>query len=880
MATNITLLNYNNYFNRIVKSESTLAAYKALDSNYTDIAGVNFNPADGVNTDLVVGTSSIPHNYDYLIVWDTSDSSITSRWFIMDEDRTRNGQYHLTLRRDVIIDHYDDIKNAPTFIEKGIISDTTDPLLYNSESMTYNQIKQSETLLKDSTGCGWVVGYIPQNAFSSPKSINKNVVLASHADYELDISTWDYYPACSLSSAGEIWAASALSKQLILKSKVHYPAASTQYYTWPEHKVKGLVYVPQGGTVTGAIDTSATSYEDWSPVYSNRNTGAPNFPTTYEGTYVATNMPGDSTLWTYAGSVLADQGIGGSIVVKDATTINNMIALNGKTIKDTSSNSYYKINLRNVTAAGSTELDSSLSSVSTLVSRINSDKVASYEYGGVRLTTYGDFTADQVQIGYNGNGYRLELTQIFTFASVEIDNNRNHVLDAPYDIFCIPYSDTKRLQIDSSTTVDCSKDLAIGIAQEIAKDAGTGSIYDTQLLPYCPSIEVINKNPNMYADNATIDLQGLSIDIVRDATNSYVEDTSIHDQASFTQAQTNHGQIYDEDYREIFYYSASNAHYYYRSGSQGDPIGAIIWCASATRTFDINEPITVSNNAIDRKVERECDTYRLCSGNYQGVFEFNAAMSWGVSGFRVDCTFKPYNPYIHVVPKLGGLYGEGFADFKDSRGLICGGDFSLAQLSDAWANYELQNKNYNAIFDRQIQNMEVTQKYNQIEGLVSAAAGSVTGAMSGASAGVMAGNPAAAIGMGIAGGVASLGAGIADVAIGYERYKEAKSYAIDMYGYQLGNIKAIPTSLSKNTALTANTKIFPFIEKYSCTDTEKTALENKITYNGMTIMKIGTPNSFVGTGFFKGQIIRLPSLKEDNHMANAIYEEINKGVYL
>ena len=75
--------------------------------------------------------------------------------------------------------------------------------------------------------------------------------------------------------------------------------------------------------------------------------------------------------------------------------------------------------------------------------------------------------------------------------------------------------------------------------------------------------------------------------------------------------------------------------------------------------------------------------YRLCSGNYQGIFEFNAAKSYGVEGFRVDCTFKPYNPYIHVVPKLGGLYGSQFAEFKDARGLICGGDFSLAQLSNA-----------------------------------------------------------------------------------------------------------------------------------------------------------------------------------------------------
>ena len=79
--------------------------------------------------------------------------------------------------------------------------------------MTYNQIKQSETLLKDSTGCGWVVGYIPQNAFSTPKSINKNVVLYSSAYIEVNgMSNWSYYAACSLSSAGEIWASSALSK--------------------------------------------------------------------------------------------------------------------------------------------------------------------------------------------------------------------------------------------------------------------------------------------------------------------------------------------------------------------------------------------------------------------------------------------------------------------------------------------------------------------------------------------------------------------------------------------------------------------------------------------------------------------------------------------
>ena len=298
------------------------------------------------------------------------------------------------------------------------------------------------------------------------------------------------------------------------------------------------------------------------------------------------------------------------------------------------------------------------------------------------------------------------------------------------------------------------------------------------------------------------------------------------------------------------------------------------------RTFDINTSINVSNNAVERKIESECDMYRLCSGNYQGIFEFNAAKAYGVTGFRVDCSFKPYNPYIHVVPKLGGLYGTGFADYNDNRGLICSGDFSLAQLTEAWANYELQNKNYDQIFARGITNMEVMNKYANIESGLSAVFGSVSGAAGGAAAGMITGGPAAAIGMGIAGGVTSLAGGIADHVIGIEKQKETIAYTKEIHELQLGNIRAIPTSISKNTALTPNTKIFPFIEKYSCTDIEKEVLQNKLTYNGMTIMSIGTIEPYVGTGYFKGQIIRFNNLLDDDHMANAIYEEINKGVYL
>ena len=51
-------------------------------------------------------------------------------------------------------DNYADVVNSPIFLEKGFINDVNDPLLYNSESMNLNQIKQFEIPLKDETESG------------------------------------------------------------------------------------------------------------------------------------------------------------------------------------------------------------------------------------------------------------------------------------------------------------------------------------------------------------------------------------------------------------------------------------------------------------------------------------------------------------------------------------------------------------------------------------------------------------------------------------------------------------------------------------------------------------------------------------------------------
>lgn len=176
---NILLLKgFNNYFNRIVKKYSTLTDYQNNSSSYLNYTSINFNPNDGVATELIVGSPSqqelefngggvahgVPLKWefngtpDYAVCYEMEGTPaaavIKYRWFVMEAERTRNGQYRLALKRDVIADHLNEVLAAPCFVEKGIINTNSDPMLFNNEQMSFNQIKQSEMLLKDNTGCG------------------------------------------------------------------------------------------------------------------------------------------------------------------------------------------------------------------------------------------------------------------------------------------------------------------------------------------------------------------------------------------------------------------------------------------------------------------------------------------------------------------------------------------------------------------------------------------------------------------------------------------------------------------------------------------------------------------------------------------------------
>ena len=183
------LLHYNNYYNRIVKKEDTLEAYQQYVIG-DPVQNVNFIPNDFVNTTQVINWQN--DDPDYLLVVD-EDGNIVSRWFIISTTRTRAGQLQLDLHRDLVADYYSNIITSPAYIEKATLNET-DPMIFNKEDIQFNQIKTSETPLKDETESAWVVGYVPNNSFQSDTTIQSKITLDASQDITVTrLSDWQYY---------------------------------------------------------------------------------------------------------------------------------------------------------------------------------------------------------------------------------------------------------------------------------------------------------------------------------------------------------------------------------------------------------------------------------------------------------------------------------------------------------------------------------------------------------------------------------------------------------------------------------------------------------------------------------------------------------------
>ena len=296
--------------------------------------------------------------------------------------------------------------------------------------------------------------------------------------------------------------------------------------------------------------------------------------------------------------------------------------------------------------------------------------------------------------------------------------------------------------------------------------------------------------------------------------------------------------------------------------------------ASFTKQYSISLPQINSN----KKISNETQLFRIVSPNGVGEYEFSPAKNGGFSRYEVDCTLIPFNPYIKINPQFSNLYGS---DFNDFRGLILGGDFSLPILNDQWSTYQLNNKYYQQIFNRNIESQEFNNKYALIGDIAGAATGTLSGIGSGAALGSAIAPGLGTLVGGLVGGIGSGAAGAADVYINQQLRKESIDRQKDIFGMELGTIKARAQSLTRSSTYNVNNKYFPYVEYYTCTSTELEALQNKLLYTGMTVGVIDVLFNYINTNadftYVQGRIIDI-DINDDAHMVYMINNELSGGI--
>lgn len=252
--TILLLKGYNNYFNRIHKSEIDITSYKEASTSYLEYTGVNFDMQDGILTSLVVGSESQQREIppatpegeatnevlkfedlgcpDYLVVHE--NNVIKSRWFVVESVKIRGGQFKLALKRDVLTDFNSQIVNSPCYVEKGYINDPENPLLLNSEGFQGNQQKQEEYLLRDKTNCAWLVGYLKKDMNGS-ETVTYTLPGEPAGVSDLDQYEWvdciNFRNLDGTESGAVKTAAFANADKSTIKFRTYYPAwdTTTQY---------------------------------------------------------------------------------------------------------------------------------------------------------------------------------------------------------------------------------------------------------------------------------------------------------------------------------------------------------------------------------------------------------------------------------------------------------------------------------------------------------------------------------------------------------------------------------------------------------------------------------------------------------------------------
>lgn len=424
----------------------------------------------------------------------------------------------------------------------------------------------------------------------------------------------------------------------------------------------------------------------------------------------------------------------------------------------------------------------------------------------------------------------------------------------------IPFGNNVKL-VNGSTTYELDPASIKSIAT--SGWTATGSlIKDIQILPYCPMAQ-LNSEKATAASSNKIDISN---------------------------------QI--NDYKVPMTVLSSGAAIYY---------ALVVTQSSLDYRFPLN--LTISDNL---KIESMSKKYRLMSHNHKQAFDFNLALNNGVQYMSMSYTLKPYDTIFRICPVFNqdSLYG---GNYKDARGLIWQGGFSLSQITDAWVEYKLQNSTYESVFDRDVKSLEISQEtarlqeslnyqkaYQNAQTSINATKNkaALAGGLGIGSAivGAATGNP-----MAITGATGALGSGLnSAIGIGAQEETaernlaaakesqrlndtlraEAIDYKKDIWYLSNMAIEARPTTIASNSEYTHINNSKAYIEVYDCSEVERDYLRKYLKYNGMKIDQIGLLKNYL---IEDGDYIEATPLFLEGLMpviSNAIHAELSAGMYV
>lgn len=822
MRYNLYLLNYNNYYNRQLKKLTSISDYISTDGYIATISDINIDIQDDLNTTLIINYNSFEKaTPNYLLIEDTVENLFT-RWFVIECAQIRGLQFKLQIRRDVIADYFQTIKKSPCLLYKGYVGNDN-VLVFNKEQQEYNKIKTKELLIKDNTGIGYVVGFIGKDVAGS--SSNK-IYSSYNSDMQVD---FDYN---SLSDTmknyfaiGSATPTSTIEDRTMSHVIVNNVSASITFYqrSTGNKTARGNGKIPLYRNLTNNDVTSS-----WNPPDSLTGHvtvyGAKNGPeyTAYNDTTVKSDiiMPVYNQIRSVMTSKLNNQSVNyDNTLDVNRSFINSLRYYDNKICRI--NNVYYKCTFMKVANGTGTKINDNYSFTynirQSLPTTSDMDGLSGFTFSGV---SSDNLTTTDIEIDYLKYNCYLKLTQqnisIYTYITPKA--NRNHLIDAPYDMFVFPYSDDYSYTVNSTSYL-ASKNMAINLAQSICESSGS-EVYDIQIVPYCPfSIE-----------------QG---------------DWSLF----------NYQAIYNSSDQVIGYY---------------------FWSDRSSKSISVaeNRPeLTLSTNPSYKEIT-QLNKYILCSPDKNTQWEFNPAMNHGITNWIISYEYRPFSSYLKIEPEFNWLYGDSFYnDLSDTRGLVINSSYSLTQLNDAWANYLNNNKNFQQIFDTQINTQIKTYDLQNKAAWDTMVQRSINGSFGGG---------LYEIANLISGG--RLGSKADAVRKEQEMTEQIQGLTLaqsrDLFNYQLDNIKNQPDTIKKLTSINVDFRIFPFVEIYECTEQELTIFRDNIKYNGMTLMVTGFIENYLKDNdetFIQGTLIRFNEFEKqenDYTLVQRINDELNKGVYI